>query len=281
METLLTDGAAGADDTASQGAGNDGNANLNQGGGNGTDNGASGGSSQGDGAQGAGGDGASAASFFDALPEEIRNAIPEELRGSEALKGHKDLAGFLKRFNDMDSELKALPKAPDTADAYEIPLAEGLEVDEAYTGSFRAKALELNLTKDQVKGLAEWQNGFLKAASEKHQAAEVEAKAKANELGQQMLQKPAKEGGWGADFDQKLDHAKRAFNSLAGDHPEIVAWARDPRIGSSPAFLMLLSLAAERMSEDSLGGTRGGGPAGAAKAPGGGPMLAFPSMDKK
>ena len=197
------------------------------------------------------------------------------------MKGHKDLAGFLKRFDEMDGELKAVPKPPDKPEDYEIPVPEGMAIDEAYTGSFRAKAHELKLSKEQTKGLVEWQNGFLKEASEKHQAAEVEAKAKANELGQQMLQKPEKEGGWGANFDQKLDHAKRAFNALAGDAPEIVAWARDPRIGSNPAFLMLLSRAAERMSEDSLGGARGGGPAGAAKAPGGGPMLAFPSMDKK
>lgn len=276
MDTLLTDGAAGADNTASQGAGTEGNANLNQGGNDGAGNGAGTGAE----GQGAGGDGAGA-SFFDSLPEELKNAIPEELRGSEALKDHKDLAGFLKRFHDMDGELKALPKPPESADAYEIPVAEGMTVDEAYSGSFRAKALELKLTKEQVKGLAEWQNGFLKDASEKHQAAEAEAKAKANEQGKQMLQKPEKEGGWGANFDQKLDHAKRAFNALAGDDKQIVEWARDPRIGSSAPFLMLLSRAAERMSEDSLGGARGGGPATAARTKDGAPMLNFPSMDKK
>jgi len=269
METLLTDGAAGADDTASQSAGGAGDANLNQGGDQGTN------------AQGSEGDGGATASFFDSLPEDIRNSIPEELRASEAFKDQKDLAGFLKRFSEMDGELKGLPKPPETPDAYEVPTEEGLEVVPAYVDGFRDVAHKLKLTQEQVAGLSSWQNGYLKAAAEKHQADNEEARAKLNERGQQMLQKPEKEGGWGARFDERLDHAKRAFNSLAGDAPEIVEWARDPRIGSHPAFLMLLSRAAEKMSEDSLGSARGGGPAGAARTQDGKPMLRFPSMEKK
>jgi hypothetical protein len=220
-------------------------------------------------------------SFFDALPEDLRNSIPEELRNAEAFKDAKDLPEFLKRHADMAKALKDAPKAPESADAYTVPILEGVAVDEAYVGGFKKVAHEIGLSQTQVEKLATWNNEAVKAALEKRDAEEADSRVKANENGQQALQKPESEGGWGGKFAENLERARRAFNGIAGNDKDIGEWARDPRIGSDPRFLKFLEKASQRMSEDSLAGTSGGGQASVQRTADGRPMLNFASMDKK
>ncbi len=113
--------------------------------------------------------------------------------------------------------------APDTPEAYELDVPEGFDQD--YAKAVAAKAKELGIPKHMLKGLAEHNNGLVKAALEAQEKAEAQRQTDA--LAALRLD-------WGGTYEQTMALAQRAEETVmreAGLSQEAVdAWrAADPQ----------------------------------------------------
>jgi hypothetical protein len=157
--------------------------------------------------------------------------IPEALRGNKSLGKFKTAGDLAQSYVNLERSLgsrveipgeNATPEqrsafyaklgVPDTHDGYEAPSApEGVELDNEYFGAFRTKAKELNLTKAQAKGLADWV-----VAREVAKYSEFSANSeKSRKASMEKLR-----NGWGAAADQNVGLVQRLIDEY-GDEETI------------------------------------------------------------
>jgi hypothetical protein len=181
-----------------------------------------------------------------------RDWLPEPFRADPVLADVKDVGGLAKAFIDtkkMVGDRIARPSAdnmaafydsirPADASVYEI---NGLEGDDntAFADAFRPVAHQLALQPDQVKGLVDWQNGFVQAQRDAAATAQSEAvKADAAEFDTFKTQ-------WNADNGGTYD----AMLGKVGDLTKAVGWDADmlalvnDKTGSAKMLSGLFSLA--------------------------------------
>lgn len=138
--------------------------------------------------------------------------------------------------------------APDKPEDYELPVPEGFRDD--YAKAVAAKAKELGIPKHMLKGMAEWQNGFVKQ--------QIEAEEKATEMRvNQSLAELRME--WGSAHDETMALAKRAeeqVKATAGlDDASLLAWQNaDPK-----GYFKLMGVIGSKMGEGRMiaGGSNG------------------------
>lgn len=93
--------------------------------------------------------------------------------------------------------------APDTPEAYELEVPEGFDQD--YAKAVAAKAKELGIPKHMLKGLAEHNNGLVKAALEAQEKADTQRQADAV---------AALRLDWGGTYEQTMALAQRAEETV-------------------------------------------------------------------
>jgi hypothetical protein len=164
-----------------------------------------------------------------AEPEKLgwKTELPESIRGHEAFsayktktdlwQGHidamtarKDLEAKLENVipklpeNATDEQKAAFRTAigvPDTPDAYELDIPEGVPVDEDFMGAFKQWAHKAGLPKDAVKGLSSDYNAYV--------AQRMAEADKAREAGMDTIKKE-----WGTDFDKNVEITRRGEAKL-------------------------------------------------------------------
>ena len=137
--------------------------------------------------------------------------------------------------------------APDSADKYEIPAAEGLPVDEAFQGWAKGTFHKLGLPAATAKALVEEWNGYVKSALDS-QTADAQAKFTADES--------ALKTEWGNGFDRKMLVAKNAAQKL-GFSEEILN-GLEAQLGYAGVMKFMAELGG-KLGEDTFVGDTGTG----------------------
>lgn len=181
-------------------------------------------------------DGATGQSWLDNLGE--------DLKGNEALQGFESLDDLGKKYLEL-VEATAGQEKPETANDYEVPIPEGLQADEAFLGKFKEKALELGLSKAQVKGLAEFYNGSVQEQIQAMETFQAEAAEKRKNDAVNTLKDE-----WKDKYDQNLDVSKKAFRAVAD--PEIIDVMDKSGWGDHPMMIRLFHKIGTMISEDKL-----------------------------
>lgn len=152
-----------------------------------------------------------------------------------------------------DGEKK--PDAPAEFDPKALKVPDGFERDEAVLGEFAKTAKELGLKQDGAQKLFDLYASQAQAAQKKADEAVAAEHAKWLET-----LKADKEFG-GQAFDGNVAHVKRAMTKYAS--PELRKFFDETGLGNHPELVKFAARIGKAMAEDSVGGTTGGGPAGA------------------
>lgn len=176
--------------------------------------------------------------------------LPALVKSSRELEG-RFLAGdkiVLPKEGDapeaFDSFYKAIGR-PDAADAYELPVPEGQELDEAFAGKIREAAFKAGVPAGMMKPLAEAFNAHMVELQQNAEAVAAEAKrAGVAEM----------KSEWGDKFNVHIAHANKAMKMLDLDAEKI--GKMESGMGTADT-LRLLSRLGAGMGEDALLG--GGG----------------------
>lgn len=204
------------------------------------------------------------------------DTLPEDLRGDASLKDFKDVGGLAKSYVETkkmigDAALLKPPKdpaqkaewikntrpklvemgllegAPEKADGYEFKF-DGVTPEEVQgdpgLGAFREVAHELGLSQAQAQKLALAYREKIFPAMAPKMPTEEEARAELSK-------------DFGDKFNQKLDVAKRAVNTLNGQIPGFKDWLEDPArgfLGNDPMYIRIMAAVGEMMGQDFAGG---------------------------
>jgi len=176
--------------------------------------------------------------------------IPEDLRSNKTLSKFKTAGDLAQSYVNLERRLgssveipgeQATPEqksafyqrlgVPETVEGYEAPAApEGVELDTEYFGAFRTKAHELNLTKFQAKGLADW---VVAREIAKHSEFSADSE-KARKASMEKLR-----NGWGAAADQNVGLIQRLVDEY-GDE-ETIADLDQTGAGNRAGILRMLA----------------------------------------
>jgi hypothetical protein len=110
---------------------------------------------------------------------------------------------------EVDGFYKALGR-PDSPDNYDIKLSDDIPpelIDQNLLNGFRQKAYETGMNSAQVQAALDFYN--------QRQMEELEAATKEREVNKDVLKKM-----WGADFNTRLESAKRMFEAYGQTYPE-------------------------------------------------------------
>jgi|GEM_PF-4503398 len=78
--------------------------------------------------------------------------LNDDLKGNEALKEIKDINSLAGNYIKLQ---EGKPVVPESIEGYELDVPEGIKTNDEEIKAFKEKALELGLTADQLKGLAD------------------------------------------------------------------------------------------------------------------------------
>ena len=200
-----------------------------------------------------------------------RASLSEDIRENPSFSKFKDVNGLAASYVNLQSHLGrdkiAKPVTdsdwndvyeflgrPESADAYEVPLPDGLpdEVAAQFTeqklSSFKQEAHRLGLNANQVKSLVEWQAGNV---SEQHEAYK-------GTIDQSMEQgEIALKAEWGRAYDQNIGFARKAFEEYGGN--ALAAKMEASGLGNDPDVLKAFAnIAKTTMADKDLAGPSGG-----------------------
>lgn len=186
----------------------------------------------------------------------------EELRGKAELKGWKSPDDALASYFNLESKLGAPPDrllklpekpddpawseihkklgfaAPEKPEEYELSVPEGF--DESYSKAVAAKAKELGIPKHMLKGLAEFNNEFVKSALD----ASEKAQKQAHDSALAKLR-----ADWGNTYEQSMALAQRAEEQVMAE-VGLSAEAADAWRGADPeGYYKLLAYMGSKMGE--------------------------------
>lgn len=186
----------------------------------------------------------------------------EELRGKAELKGWKSPDDALSSYFNLESKLGAPPDrllklpekpddpawgeihkklgfaAPEKPEDYELPVPEGFGDD--YAKAVASKAKELGVPKHMLKGLAEFNNEFVKAALD----AQEKAAQQAHDAALAKLRVD-----WGGTYEQSMALAQRAEEQVMAE-VGLSSEAIDAWRGSDPeGYYKLLGYIGSKMGE--------------------------------
>lgn len=195
-----------------------------------------------------------------------RDGLSEGLRGDASLANFQNLDQLAQGYietkrtatsrvpapGDTPESIKAFTDAIRPADAavYEIAVPEGMPRE--FADGFRAKAHELGLQPWQVKGIVEWNNGYLAKDAETRAASEKEK----YDAGMAAIE--AFKRGYQGDFGQKLQAVAEWLPKLGLDLPEEDQTAMEQRFGSDKVLKFLFAMH-DRVGDLKLPSDGGGG----------------------
>ena len=194
------------------------------------------------------------------------DTLPDDLKGNEDLKAFKDPAEVAKAFLDTKGKLQAPPESPD---AYQLEIPEGVRVDEGFVKSAKTWAHQAGMSEAQFKAFAA---PYIEAQRQVEQSM-----AQAEQAGIDGLKTE-----WGGQFDENVQTAKRALKQFAGE--EFLAFLDQSRLGNNPIMIKTFVAIGKAISEDKLiEGDGAGLPPGEVKRTSHGtPILAeYPDMRPK
>lgn len=212
-------------------------------------------------------DTAPAASIPAAAPaDDWRATLPDDLKALPAAQKYATPADLLKGYVEAEkligrkgvvvpgegataeeqAAFRAALGVPETADAYALKAPEGVPAEvwsEDSAKAFAGKAHELGLTPAQAQGLAGWWAGAMA-----QQAASMGLEADGRPF-EEVLRSE-----WGAQFDAKMDLAKRAVREFGAD-PETLS-AFEAKAGGA-ALVRMFARIGEKVGEDKPAGMGG------------------------
>lgn len=147
--------------------------------------------------------------------------------------GEVDHANLVKSYKHLESKMRAGEAPPTEASAYEFKLPDGVELTDDLKGmveEHKARALELGLTQKQF----EEYTTDLQSMAEQIKAEYLPSKEKAE---------AALKEAWGAEFNQQLTLARKAFSRYGSE-------ADMQEIGNNPVALRLLAKIGAELGED-------------------------------
>ena len=160
---------------------------------------------------------------------------PEDIR--EDLKGYDKPETLAKEFVSLKKKF-VVPEKPED---YEFGTKEFNEANKQMLTTWRAKAKEFGLTKEQFAKLTEYEVATMQATKQRLEKAQAEeAKKGVAELQQE----------WGKDFDAKIQAAKKTMQSI---FPQSFSnFLENSKLGNHPEMVRAMVKLAESVSEDVL-----------------------------
>ena len=189
------------------------------------------------------------------------DTLPDDLKSNEDLKAFKDPSEVAKALLETKAKLQT---APETADAYQLAIPDGIKVDDSFVAEAKAWAHTAGMSQAQFEAFAK---PYMEAQRQYEQQVQ-----QAEQAGIDGLKKE-----WGPKFDENVKVAKDALTRFGGE--EFKTYLDQTRLGNNPALIKAFVAIGKAISEDKL--IEGEGTGGRmARTSGGTPMLDFPSMRK-
>jgi len=175
----------------------------------------------------------------------LDSVTSEDLKGNESLTDFKSADDIAQAYVDLKG---SLPQVPDSVDAYEFDIPEGVDsgIDEAGMNAFKDLALENKLTSEQYKAVT----GF--------RLAEIAAETKAiNEAKNKAIDEMKKD--WADNYDANIDKAQKVLQRFEAEDLLTVESPEEgiKFLGNTPALAKFLVKIADSISEDNTGDTGG------------------------
>lgn len=200
-------------------------------------------------------------------PPAFKDTLPEDIRDSEHLSEVEDGSQLARYYVDLKKNYLSPPESPD---GYEFKKPEDFIASDEELKVLKTVAFENGINQKQFEKLMELQVSSQRSG--------LDALRKQIETTQAEAEKQLKEE-WGADYDKKLESAKKVLNhsSLADD--DFKQFLEDTRFGDNPKVIKMFAKMADLISEDAFNkpGTGDSEPS-RPKTEDGRPMFDFPSM---
>lgn len=198
-------------------------------------------------------------------PPSFTEQLPEQFREHEYFKGVENTQQLAEAYANAR---KGLPVVPED---YQAQFPDGFDLDEETFNGFKQAAKEAGLTQTQFERVVNFEVARSQRLTEQMR----------NDVRQHREEsETALKKEWGANYDQKLETAKRVFNKFADD--TIRKMVEDTRFGDNPEVIRFMAKIGEVLSEDVLiEQSRTSQEGGMDRDIAGRPMLTFPSMEKK
>jgi hypothetical protein len=200
-------------------------------------------------------------------PNDWRATLPPEIRDAPSVTKFQDVGALAKSYIEAEkligrkgvivpsenataeeqAAFRAALGVPESADAYGLKAPEGVPEgvwSEDNAKAFAAAAHKLGLTPAQAQGIAAWQAA---------RVAEMAASAGLEADGRTWEDTLKTE--WGAQFDAKLDLAKRAVREFGADAATLEAF--EAKAGGA-ALMRMFARIGEKVAEDKPAGMGGG-----------------------
>lgn len=195
--------------------------------------------------------------------------LPEELQKEPSLGKFLDVSALARGYinaeklvgadkivlpgkHATDEDWKGIYKKlglPEKLDAYEVKMAEGATLDEAFVGKFKEAAFNAGILPKQAQALADW---FVEA----NKGAEEELGKSRAQSQEQAITGLKKE--WGAAFQSNVLKAQKAVVQY-GD-AQLVEFLEKTGLGNEPSLIKLFAKIGDSIKEDSVVHTGEKGP---------------------
>jgi len=135
---------------------------------------------------------------------------------------------------------------PENINDYELTKLEGVQYDEVAEKEFRELAKNLNLTKDQAKGLYEYASQ--KSLAMQTQIEQSEAEQQNAVKAERQSTEDALRKDWGEDYDANREVLKRGFREFI--KPDFAKRLQERGMGNDPDMMRLLYTLGKTVMED-------------------------------
>ncbi len=189
------------------------------------------------------------------------DSLPEDMRGDQNITKFDSVETMAKSWQNAQRLIGAdkipMPTTdddwsgvydrlgrPETAEGYEMPSVEGVEINEEIQASFRGVAHELGLNQKQVEGIAQWEMQQGLAGGEQSQASKEAA------FNESVTSLKAE---WGDAFEQNTNIAVRAAGEfLSESDTDFINSAEIDGVplGNHPTFLKMFNNIGKAMMEN-------------------------------
>ena len=176
--------------------------------------------------------------------------------GEDAGKEDKDafyerlasVDGVMRKPNPEDPEaMNAFYAAlgrPETADAYDLGLPEGMDINDEVQAEFKVLAHSLGLNNQQVQALAQYEAKQVESYQEHFN----ESREKATEVLKEH---------WGHEFHNRLEGAKSVAKVYGEKYPEAMKEIMSSNMSNNPAIIAMMSELGRSLQETGHAGATG------------------------
>jgi hypothetical protein len=162
------------------------------------------------------------------------DTLPDDLKGNEDLKAFKDPAEVAKALLETKAKL---PVAPETADAYQLAIPDGIKVDDSFVAEAKAWAHKAGMSQGQFEAFAQ---PYMEAQRQYEQQVQQAEQAAIDGLRKE----------WGPKFDENLTLTKATIKRFGGE--DLAQFVETSRMGNNAAFVKAWFQVGKAISEDKL-----------------------------